>query len=88
MPETEPNGRGPNTEQRALRDAQRSIDNAVHSIFELAQRLESLREAIVRANMESFAELQLCQLYVLGSSRPLGTEADDFPEPVGRGIVT
>jgi len=87
MPEREPNGSRPSTEQLALRDAQRSMDNAVHSIFELAHRLESLREAIARAKTEALSELQLSQLFVLGSSRPLGTEADDFPGQDGREIV-
>ena len=67
MPE-EHNGSQPSTEQVALRDAQRSIDNAVHSIFELAYSLESLREAIARAKMEFYGELHLGELDVPGPS--------------------
>jgi len=69
MPE-EHNGGEPSTEQLALRDAQRSIDNAVHSIFELAYSLESLREAIARAKTEFYGELQLGELDVPGLNDP------------------
>jgi hypothetical protein len=74
MHETEPNGNGPSTALVALREAQRSIDNAVQSIFELAYSLESLREAIARAKIESY-RLHLTQPHLRGSSTlPSGEE--------------
>lgn len=69
MPGTQPNGSEASTEQLALRAAQRSMDNAVQSIFELAYSLESLREAIARAKRE-YAELQFRPLDILESSAP------------------
>jgi hypothetical protein len=43
--------------QVALADAQRACDNAVRSIFELAQSLELLREAITQSNSEMHRRL-------------------------------
>lgn len=40
----------PRTAEAAVGDAQRAMDNAVRTMFELATRLELLREAIERAN--------------------------------------
>jgi predicted ABC-type ATPase len=75
MPETKPNGSGLSTAHLALREAQRSIDNAVQSIFELAYSLESLREAIARAKIESY-RLQLFRPHLQGSSTlPSGKES-------------
>ena len=47
---------GPRAEA-ALSDAQRAMDNAVRTMFELAFRLEFLREAIERANTETCRQL-------------------------------
>ena len=43
--------------EAALGDAQRAMDNAVRTMFELAFRLEFLREAIERANTETCRQL-------------------------------
>jgi hypothetical protein len=57
MPQTEPNGKELSTDQLALRNAQRAVDNALLCICELAHSIESLREAIAGAKTESYTEL-------------------------------
>ena len=43
----------PSAAEAALGDMHRATDNAIRTMFELAQRLELLREAIERANSEA-----------------------------------
>ena len=44
--------RVPTSTETALAETQRAVDNAIRTMFELAYRLEFLREAIERANTE------------------------------------
>jgi len=57
--------------QVALADVQRARDNAVRSIFELAQSLEFLSEAITRANSEMHRRLWVAYTGSATSEAPI-----------------
>ena len=50
--------RAPTATEAALAEAQRAMDNAIRTMFELAYRLEFLREAIERANTEMRSQVR------------------------------